>query len=269
MQNDKELSFAELLSIATDQGEWVNGTFEALVGNAKDGNGKAPNKADIFDPRDTSVRAKVAMFGGSFRNYEGRLCRFSGNGAKAKLYKGDVEITLGKNGVVTPLSEPARNIPAPKTAPVGATGATPAPGATRSQAPAVTPTQTAAEAEVSFHREMKRICLLLLHARQYLDETVARIGADNLTPEQVQSLSTSIFMTAKERGLLSRPPALRAVGEDGLAKPFVAPAKAADPEADAKAKEEAERKRQAEAARVAEEERLKREREELDQDVPF
>lgn len=257
----RELSFAEVLASATESGTWIEGPFEGVVRNPRDGTGRQSNKADLHDPRDPSKKATVCAYGFSFNPLRGCLCRFGpGRGTKAKIYKGAIEITIGKEVPTTKLSE------AEAAPPPGATGTPPA----RARETAPPPAATPAEAANRFHSFMMKTSLLLFHAHQYARDIESKLpkGAQ-VTEEQFQSWCTSLFLTAKEAGFLGFAPPPREVDEGGLPVRWT---RLSDPETDAKkhaAEEEEKKRKAAEAERAAEDERKRKERERADEDVPF
>lgn len=254
----ERITVYDVVGAATDEGEWVNGEFLAVIRNATAAQGKKPSKADLCDPDSPNIKIVGVWFGGDFCRLEGATCLFGGQGMKAKTYKGKAELTIGDKATVN----------VETAAPAGAARpASPAPAAdTKRTAPghAATPQ----EAAKHFHLRMKKTALLWLHAEQYAEDAWRKLptGSPARSSDGLfQSLVSSLFITAKDHGLLEAPPALRDLDEAGNPKPFVpAPVAAPDPDAVAKAAAEA-----AEKARLAAEAEAKRKQEQLDEDVPF
>ena len=250
-------TIAAIIAAATDEGTWVNDPIEAVVRNARTGQGKKPSKADLYDPGNVGKKITVSWFSGDLLQFEGGVIRISGKGTKAKIYKGETELEIGKNAKVELLG----------AAPAGAA---PAPAAASHAAPAGRPPESPEAGAARFHVEMKRIALLRVHAHQYALDVAERIRIDpHDDAELFQSIETSMFMTAKDRGLLERAPAPRELDSAGRPVPFVKPQPAHDPEAEKKAQEERER-----AAAIAAEEAARKAADEArrkadDELVPF
>lgn len=264
--NQEKLTVYDLVSGAQEgAGDWVNGEFEAVVRNVTSRQGRKPSKADLCDPNSPNVKIKASLFAGEFGRFNGALCLFSGQGMKVKLYNGNAELTLGDKALINiiaaaPAGQAPANNPPANTGPRNAPPPRDPP-----------PPETADDLARRFHSMMKKTALLWLHAKQYVTDMEAKdktIYAEALR----QSAISSLFITAKDHGLLDRVPALRALDDKGLPIPFVPVKKAevaADPAAAAaeqeRIKKEAEKlAAEKEAARVAaEKQRL------IDEDVPF
>lgn len=255
MSENPRVTVYDVITAATDAGDWVNGEFEAVVRNATAGQGRKPSKADLHDPTSPNIKIAATWFGGDFVRLSGSTCLFHGQGMKTKTYRGTPELSMGDKvmvNVTVAAPEPTSRNAAPTTN----AGRAPTP---RTPPPPASPEDTAKH----FHKTMKKISLLWLHSRQYVCDIIDRDGGE-FTEALEQAAIASVFITAKDQGLLDRLPALRAVAEDGGIAPFVpAPPKPADPaeaervaaEAAARAKREAEEKAKQQAA--------------LDEDVPF
>lgn len=251
------ISLSRICDEATEAGGWIDSPFEAIVRNAKAGRGKQPSKADLVDPADPRVKVEACYFGGSFLDLEGSVVRFSGKGRKAKLYEGNVEVSLYEKATVFVVGDapaatraaPAARGDAPKGDGGGAKG--PGPGAKADGDPTA-----------HFHKEMKKAALLWVHSFQYAVETESKLKA-KLPEPLFQSLVSSLFITAKDRGLLDRPPAPRALDGKGFPVPYV------PPQPDPAAIEEAKKKLLDEAARKVEDELRRKQEAEVDPDVPF
>lgn len=259
--SDKAMTLAQICAIATEPGEWIDGPFEVVIRNATARQGRIPSKSDVYDPNDPGVRAKMALFGGDLLRMEGDVVRFGGKGIKAKLYGGNVDISVGDKANIEIVGKApgSATAAAPREPNLGATPASPssAPAARRG------PVMVAAE-PAQFHREMKRIALLLAHCYQYEEDFETKIGKVLPIEQRVQA-TAYLFMTAKDRGLLEKPPALRTPSAKGGGyEAFVATVP--DPAA-----VEAEIKRKAEEAQKAreEEERKRHAEQSADEDVPF
>lgn len=254
MNMKPDITLYDVVTNATEAGEWVNGEFQAIVQNATQGQGNKPSKADLIDPDNNNISCAVGWFGGDFVRLSGSLCHFGGKGMKIKSYRGKPELTLGKEttvNIITAAPEPKSN-----------SAATPPQGKPLSPGAAAL-SKDPSEQAVIFHRTMKKIALFYLHCDQYVLDIERKRGV--LLPEQRQAAVASLFITGKDKGLLDIVPPARPVDDKGLPFAFVPPdKKPADPEAEAKAA--------AEAARVAElkaREQAAKRQAELDEDVPF
>lgn len=250
----------DVIRFATDAGDWVNGEFEAIVSNAKQGQGNKPSKCDLCDPDNANTKVVGAWFGGDFTRMVGARVHIGGSGNKAKNYRGAVEFTIGKNGFLNVLQAGATPPPRSST-PNEKTNA--AGNAPRTSTPAAHP-PSAIEIANHFHKVMKKSSLLWAHSFQYASETEAKMKI-KLPEPTFQALVSSLFITAKDKGLGDLVPALRANDDKGIPIAYVAAAKPEDPDAAAK-KAEAERVEKERAEKAA---RDKAEREKLDEDVPF
>ena len=259
-RTEEKLTIYDVNQIATENGEWVNGSFQGVVENPTQGQGRKPSKCTLRDP-DTNATVKLAVFGGTdLMRMRGALVECSGDGMKAKLYKGEVEVTIGDKAHINVISAPPRNAPAPQQS---APASNPAPR----NAPPAHPA-TAAEIAKNFHITMRKIGLLLMHSQQYAFDFAKKwedtSGGHKLTDEQFQSVRTSFFMTAKDRGLLDIQPGPRAFDSAaGVFTPYTAPA------APSKTPEQLEAEKKELERKAAEEAELKRQREKLDEDVPY
>lgn len=247
---------------ATMDGAYVETPFQAIVRNAKARQGKTPSKCELIDPANPRVKAKAAWFGGSFLDLQGSVVRFAGKSIKAKLYEGELEMTIGEKASVTPVGDApqgAGESSAPQASPGAGTGRQAPPPAQREPVDPV----------AYFHREMRKQSLFWLHCWQY-GRDVAIKTKPEIPPEQFQGMVASLFIEGNRRGLSDRPPALREVDGVGF-KTFVAP----KPVGPTQAEIDAEAKKKAEAAAAEEERRHKEEAEkrrkaaEQDEDVPF
>ncbi len=257
--NDRTTTLSDVCRIATEAGEWAD-QFDCIVKRGEGPNGNKPSKASCYDPAN-GKDARLAWFGGDLRDYEGKTIRIGGKGNKAKLYKGNVEISIGKNGTIAVIAEaPAGSAPAPSTTPPAGQN-TPPPA----QKQRVDPT-------TYFHREMQKLTLGYAHSYQYALDVQARIPKA-MPPEQFQACVSSIFIEGNKHGIFAAVPKLRELDEKGVPFKYVPPVP--DPAA---VKAEEERKAAAaEAARKAREaEELARKahnqpdaQENLDEDVPF
>lgn len=256
-----QISLSQICDEATEDGGWIDLPFEAIVRNAKARKGKQPSKADLVDPQNPRVKVEAAYFGGSFLELEGSVVRFTGKGRKAKLFEGNVEVTLYEKATVTVIgdapasartSEPSR---ARDDSHGEASRGTDTP-------PKTTDPKQKEDPTAFFHKGMKKISLLWIHSFQYAIETEAKLKA-KLPEPLFQSLVSSIFITAKDRGLVERIPAPRALDAKGLPVPYV------PPQPDPAELEAARQKAIEEAAKKAEEEARRRHEENLDEDVPF
>lgn len=259
-RNAEKITVYDVVQAATDAGEWVNGEFEAIVSNAKQGQGRKPSKCDLCDPDSANVKVVGVWFGGDFTRMEGARVLVSGQGIKAKNYKGAVEVTIGDKALVNVLVAGTGAAPRPST-PNDKTNA--AGNAPRAGAPAAHP-PSAIDIANNFHKVMKKSSLLWAHCFQYAQNTQVVLKTE-LPDSTFQALVSSLFITAKDKGLADLVPALRPVDQGGVPTPYVAAAKPEDPDAAAK-KAEAERAEKERAEKAA---REKAEREKLDEDVPF
>lgn len=258
----ERITIYDVIQVASEQGEWVNGEFEGIVSNPTQGQGNKPSKCKLTDP-DSNAEIGLAWFGGDFMKMRGATILVHGDGNKAKLYRGNTEVTIGKNGLVNVVTAATRPASTEMNEKTNAAGNEPPQKESAPPKQAVTPAQMLNR----FHATMKRSALLLIHARQYARDIETKEGGP-MPAEQFQATVSSLFITAKDRGLLDTVPAPREV-KDGKIVPFV-PVKDPDAEAKAAAAREAEQaKREAEEKKRAEEERKKREQDELNEDVPF
>lgn len=272
--SNEPTTLAAIREQATEDGTWVNGPFEAIVKNAKagqtpgGGNKAKPSKCCLVDPKDPNTTLNACWFGGNFLKYEDKVIRVSGKGTKVSVYNGTPEVNIGKDAVVDIIGA-APEQSAPRTA-TSSTGSGPKDDARGGGAPRDYESErTAEDPTVRFHKELKKITLLLLHAHQYATDLADKLPFE-LSEEQHQQAVASIFITAKDRGLLDKPPAPRkevkaADGTIERFEPFVAPA------IDPAVAEAEKRRKEEEAARAAEEARRKAaaHHENLDEDVPF
>ncbi len=255
--NDRTTTLSDVCRIATEAGEWAD-QFDAIVKRGEAPQGNKPSKASCYDPAN-GKDAKLAWFGGDLRDYEGKTVRIGGKGNKAKLYKGNVEISIGKNGTITVIAD------APAGTPPAQTGNAPTSQPPPAQKQRVDPT-------TYFHREMQKLTLGYVHSFQYALDVQARMKTP-MPQEQFQACVSSLFIEGNKHGLFNAVPKLRDLDEKGVPFKYVPPTP--DPAA---VKAEEERKAAAaEAARKAREaEELARKahnqpdaQENLDEDVPF
>lgn len=256
MSAKHQITVYDVVALATDDGEWVDGEFQAVVRNATAKQGNKPSKADLCDPDSPNIKVKASAFGNvDFTDLLGATCLFSGKGMKVKIYKGVAELNLSDKAVINVVTAAPAGQGRPAMAPANPSVQG---GRRLAPPPAITPAEQASK----FHRTLKKQALLWLHAYQYASDIEAKLGVV-LPADLRQSVISSMFITAKDQGLLDIVPALREV-KDGKLVPFVAP------KVDAPDPEEAARK----AAEAAEEARRRHEAEEaakreLDEDVPF
>lgn len=256
-------TLADIRGNATESGEWVNGSFEAVVRNASPRQGNKPSKATLVDPKNPRMMVKAALFKGSFGAYENQLIRFGGKGTKAKLYNGDVELSfsdkctmdsLGKapdeaGSEPEPQREPSRHDdrrggggePAPQQRAPAGSGALPVQGQTVGMAL----NQACENIRSALKSSGKPFAVELFTSPQF-SRDLHTIASDIIRVSRVLEAG-HLAPSAKDR---------------------------ADPEFEKKQKEAAEQKRiAAEAAeqkrREAEEAEKKRNSQQLDEDVPF
>lgn len=268
--DNRTTTLSAVCAAATEAGEWAD-TFDCVVKRGEPPQGNKPSKASVYDPAN-GKDAKLVWFGGDLRQYEGQTVRIGGKGNKAKLYRGAVEVNVGKNGTITsigvaPQSPPTQTGTAP-AADGQKTGTTPP--ATR---PRVDPT-------TYFHKEMGKAGLLWCHCYQYALTAESKImpKETELPIDQFQALVSSLFIRADRSGLMEHVPALRTMGDDGLPLRFVPPQpdpavveaerlrKEQEVEAARKLKEAEEA---AQRAREAAQHNQHHPQENLDEDVPF
>lgn len=270
-------TIAEIISAATTEGTWINGGFEAVVLNAQPRKGKVPSKADLCHPKNHAIKVRGALFSGSFLDLQGSLVKFAGQGMKAKLYNSEVDVSIGDKATLlvigdAPVAEGASTPPAQSAAS----------GGTKTQAPVGTPPpakeKPAEDPTPAFHRGMKKIALLYIHAWQYATDANLKLHS-KMTPEQFQAAVSTFLITADRNGVLRNPiPPPREPDGVGF-RSYVPPKVQVDPaiaeEEARKAKEEAAAKA-AEAARIAAEQHeaeaaaeRARKAQDLEEDVPF
>ncbi len=262
--SDKTTTLADVCRAANAEGVWAD-TFDCVVNRADPRNGNKPSKADVYDPAN-GTQAKLAWFGGDLTQYQGKVIRIGGKGNKAKLYNGATEISVGKNGTITPMGEASQqNAPKTTTPPTGGAGNPPPPPNDRPKVDPVT----------FFHREMSKQSLGYLHCLQYAQDIHARAKVE-ITPEQFQACVSSLYIEGNKRGLFNLVPKLRDVDDKSLPVRYVPP----QPDPVAVAAEQARKAAEAEARRKAEEAEAAAEaarkaanqphtQENLDEDVPF
>ncbi len=256
-------TLSAVISSATERGEFINGALQVVVKRGYPAEGNRPSKATVFDPAN-GQEAKLAWFAGDLRDFENKVVEVSGRGNKASLYRGKVEVSIGKEGqlvMIGPYSKGGGAAPDPgRNAGGGSAGG----AAPKAAASTVDPT-------VYFHREMAKLALTYQHAFQYginVRENLKKIGVE-ITPEHFQGCVSSLNIQANINGLNARVPKLREMA-GGLPVKFLPPEPdPAEEERKRAAKEEAER-----IAREAEEARKRAEaarhpQENLDEDVPF
>lgn len=253
-----QMTVYDVIGAATDEGEWVNGFFHAVVRNAKPRQGNKPSKADLCDPDSPNIKVAAAWFGGDLSDFEGATCIFDGKGMKVKSYKGKAELNIGKDALVNLLTAAPKGA-APAPAADGG-GATP-PRTPPKDTPKVDPT-------VYFHRELAKMSLGYLHCLQYAQDIQTKTPG-GMPPEQFQACVSSLFIEGNKQGLFAKVPKLRDVDDKGRPVRFVPPTPpAADPAEVERKRLEAE-KAAAEEARKRHEEEQRRLQEQQDEDVPF
>lgn len=261
--SEQKTTIAEIISNATDEGSWINATFEAVVRNATAGQGRKPSKADLHHPKNPAIKVKAALFGASFLDLNGSLVKFGDKGTKAKRYNGEVEVTMSdKTSIMVVGDAPApdaSNTPPARNDQRG--DPTPTPGNKQ------TPPAQQGDPVAEFHKAFKKISLCYMHAFQYATDINNRLGG-KLTPDQFQACIASVFITAKDNGALRAPPALREADGAGF-KTYVAVKPVVDEAAQAEERRKAAEAAAAEAARVAREKAEREHAENLDEDVPF
>lgn len=259
MSNTEKITVYDVINACTEEGQWVNGEFEAIVTNASVGQGKKPSTADLCDPDSQRVMIKASWFGGgNFLQFAGSRCLFGGQGMKAKIYQSKNDLQMSAKTLVNVLQAGV----APAAQAAAQTNTRSATATTRAATPA--PVESKEDIAWNFHKWMLKTALLLQHCEQYVLDMEVRNKAPFL-PDQRQAKLTSLFMTAKDKGLLDNVPALRELDEKGYPIRFVKPVKNPDPEAVKKAEEEAARA----AAQKAADEARRRAQENTDEDVPF
>jgi hypothetical protein len=250
-RNAQRITVYDVVGAATDEGEWIDGEFLAVVTNAKPAQGRKNSEAELCDPDSPNIKTKAVYFGGDFTRFEGATCLFHGQGMKAKIYRGKCELQIGEKTLVNVATAAPAGAPKPAAA-------------DQPKHPAPAATLKPEEAANRFHKLMKKTALLWLHAEQYVCDIEAKLPSHRkLTPDLRQSAISSMFITAKDHGLLEIAPALRPVDDGCNPKPYVPVAPAApDPAAVAAAAAAAAAEAAAKAAAAAQAQHL-------DEDVPF
>lgn len=248
-------TLADVCRAANAEGVWAD-TFDCVVNRAEPRNGNKPSKADVYDAVN-GTQAKLGWFAGDLTQYQGKVIRIGGKWNKAKLYNGNVEINVGKNGTIAPMGNATGQ--APKTdAPAGG-GNQPPPPRT-GDTPKVDPV-------TFFHREMSKQALGYLHCLQYAQD-IQNKTPGGMPPDQFQACVSSIYIEGNKRGLFNLVPRTRELDDKGRPLRYVPPQP--DPAAEEKARaarEEAERKQK--EAEEAQRRASNQHSENLDEDVPF
>lgn len=257
MSSRELITVYDVIGAATDEGEWVNGEFRAVVRNAKPRQGNKPSKADLCDPDSPNIKVAAAWFGGDLNDFEGATCHFGGKGIKVKSYKGKAELTLGKDATVNIVTPAAAGTSRP--APVGQNSA---------PAAAASAPKSDVNPEVYFHREMAKQALGYLHCLQYAQDIVTKSKV-KLPQEQFQACVSSLYIEANKQGILHKVPKLREVDANGQPLRFIPPDKPAADPAELERQRIEKEKAAAEKARLEHEEAERKRQAELDEDVPF
>jgi hypothetical protein len=205
MSNNEKVTVYDVIQNATNEGNWINGEFEAIVRNGKQGQGRKPSTADLCDPHSPNVKIHASWFGGGdFTRFEGSLCLFGGQGMKASLYKGNSQVSMSSKSTVNVLQAgqtPARqSMPPPPNNPPPQSQQTPAannpPLSSSDQSPS----------EKVFHNGMKKNALFWMHCWRYAIQIQEKLGVV-FGEDQQQSLVASLFIEGNKSGLAERTPA--------------------------------------------------------------
>ncbi len=259
------MSLRAVVASATQDGTWVNDPVTVVVRNPTQGgvgknNKPKPSKCVFVDPKDPNATLNACWFGGSFLQYEDQVITISGKSNKVSVYNGTAEFSIGKEGVVTSNGPAPDQLGGPPPD-HGAHGSAPGTGGHNQPPPPAT-----GDPAAIFHRGMGKAALLWAHAFQYAKNVEVMLfgeGKTGMHPDLFQSLTSSMFITAKDNGALVKPlPKLRLTDDKGV--PFKFIPEQPDPEAVKRAAEAAAAeaaKKAADAARAAQSN--------LDEDVPF
>ncbi len=262
------MSLQAVANSATPDGKYVDDPIEVVVRNpTQPGVGKnnkpKPSKCILVDPKDPNATLGACWFGGSFLQYEDKIVRIEGRGTKVSLYNGRAELNVGKEATVTIVGNAPDQLGAPATQTGGGSGG----GAGPQNEP---PPPTTGDPAAIFHRGMGKAALLWAHSYQYARNVEHMLHPDGKTvmpADLFQSLTSSMFITAKDNGALVKPlPKLRATDDKGL--PFRFIPEQADPDAVKRAADLA-AKEAADKARKEAEAKARAAQENLDEDVPF
>lgn len=256
---DKMTTLADVCRAANEEGVWAD-VFDCVVNRAHPKEGNKPSKADIYDPAN-GTQAKLAWFGGNLQQYEGKIIRIGGKGNKAKLYSGNVEISVGgKNGTITVQGDAQKGATPPQSAAQPGQPGNNQPPPTRDETPKVDPV-------TFFHREMSKQSLGYLHCLQYAQDIQSKT-VSGMPPDQFQACVSALYIEGNKRGFFNRVPKLRDLDDKGRPVRYVPPQP--DPAAEEKARlarEDAERKQK--EAEEAQRRAANQHSENLDEDVPF
>lgn len=263
MSKQELITVYDVIGAATEDGEWVNGEFRAVVRNAKPKQGNKPSKADLCDPDSPNIKLSAAWFGGDLSDFEGATVLFGGKGMKVKDYKGKAELNIGKDALVNVVTAaPSRER---DSNPPGRPGGSPA--ANDSPKPAAS-AKSNVDPVTYFHRELSKMALGYLHCLQYAQDIVEKHPLE-IPDAQFQACVSTLFIEGSKAGLFHKVPKLREIDDKSLPMRFIPPEKPAADPAEIERQRLEKEKEAAEKARLAHEEEQRRKAAELDEDVPF
>lgn len=81
-----------------DNPTWINDDFEAVVSNVtekKTKTNKVYYTATLTDPHSSNISMDAQFWMSGITRFNGKVCRFSGQGIKLEEYKGNVKVVLG------------------------------------------------------------------------------------------------------------------------------------------------------------------------------
>jgi hypothetical protein len=110
-----------------DNPQWINDDFEAIVTNVKENSMKNSGKkyftATLQDPHSTNITLDATFWCLGVTRFQGKVCRFSGQGMSLGEYKGNVKLTIGEKCKINVVGgAPATSTPTRTSAPAGGQG---------------------------------------------------------------------------------------------------------------------------------------------------
>lgn len=197
--SNKTTNISAILQMPTSEKSWVNDSFKAVVTNSRPPKGAAPGRAMLVDPENSSARIQAAFWKRDPSAYEGKIIVVSGAGIKKGDDKnGQPQVSLGEKARVDVFQDTSDG-----------TAGIHKPMAVISVPEAAKP--PVALNPNAFREEIFKIQLLWLHcygAALNARELVRMCMEADMTDDQLQSCTASIFIEANRRGLASNPPPL-------------------------------------------------------------
>ena len=200
--------------LAQQPKSWVDGSFEALVTQAKPPyNGQGSAKCILVDPKDHAQKIEGCFWNVDPVRYEGMIVNFGGAGMKREQYKDKAQISVGEKA---------------KLSIVSSAGAAPSPAGTAGihmpVAQTQIQTQTASVGKINFNEEIGKITALYQFAYKQaaLLKAMNEMSDTPFSDKQFESCVASIFISAERKGLTNHLPSTNVAASALRVSAFVA-----------------------------------------------